>query len=174
MASNTRDHIRLPPSGTCTYPSQKALKSCIRHVGDPMPKRSPRPPRPNGHASSDWPRGQAPKRSARGVPATRIAALKVLPLDKPSLLAIVETLQKCDQVQAERLNPRGGARLRYRIELAAIMVANALVHARDAAAATGGSRSEIEALTLDAVVRRAFELDRHAARTGGQGRGRRS
>jgi hypothetical protein len=61
-------------------------------------------------------------------------------------------------VQLERLNPIGGANLRYRVEVAAAFLAHVMDHAYDAAVANGGDPREFTNLALNIAIRRAQEI----------------
>jgi hypothetical protein len=52
---------------------------------------------------------------------------------------VVEAISAADRVQVKKLNPTGGANLRYRIEIAAAFLAHILHHGFDAWALPGGA-----------------------------------
>jgi hypothetical protein len=74
------------------------------------------------HASSFMPPPEAPFEGTRGVsppePTTAISELRVLPLTPFAYQTVCEAIAAASQVQHKKLNPKGGANLRYRIELA--------------------------------------------------------
>lgn len=57
------------------------------------------------------------------------------------------------------MNPTGGANLRYRIEIAAAFLSHVMIHAYDAAIATGNpDPKEFMWLALNLAIRRAQEI----------------
>lgn len=73
--------------------------------------------------------------------------------------AVIEAIRRSDEVQIERMDPRGGPNLRYRIELAAAFLAHVMEHAYAAAEALGGMEpGHFVDLGVNLVVRRAEEI----------------
>lgn len=92
-------------------------------------------------------------------PTTAIPELRILPLTPFAYQTVAEAVTAASQVQAKRLNPKGGANLRYRIELAAAFLADVLGSAYEAGLATGWDEpSELVDLSLELVIRRAQEI----------------
>jgi hypothetical protein len=71
------------------------------------------------------------------VPTTVILELNVIELTPFAYQTVVETVEAAGEIQMKKLNPTGGANLRYRIELAAAFLAHVMDHAYDSVGATG-------------------------------------
>jgi hypothetical protein len=91
-------------------------------------------------------------------PTTAITELKVLPLTPFAYQTVVEAITAAGQVQLKKLNPKGGANLRYRIELAAAFLADVLGSSYEAGLATNYDPRELVDLSLELVIRRAQEI----------------
>ena len=68
------------------------------------------------------------------------------------------TYTAADQVQIEKMNPKGGPNLRYRIEIAAAFLSHVMDHAYDAATANGADAQEFVGLATNLVIRPAEEI----------------
>jgi hypothetical protein len=71
---------------------------------------------------------------------------------------VAEAITAASQVQHQKLNPKGGANLRYRIELAAVFLADVLGSAYEAGLATDYDPVKLVDLSLELVIRRAQEI----------------
>jgi hypothetical protein len=71
---------------------------------------------------------------------------------------VIAAIRAADEVQTEKLNPTGGANLRYRVEIAGAFLSHVMEHANDAAIAGGLDPKELVNLGVQLVVRRAEEI----------------
>jgi hypothetical protein len=105
---------------------------------------------------------EAPKKQTRKLfpaePTTAIRELRQLPLTPYAFQVVVEAITAACVVQDERLNPTGGANLRYRIELAAAFLADVLGAAYEAGLAVDYDPVDLVDLSLELVIRRAQEI----------------
>jgi hypothetical protein len=79
---------------------------------------------------------EATRKAVPEKPTTAIPELNLIELTPFAYQTVVEAIEAASKVQLERLNPSGGANLRYRIELAAAFLAHVIDHAYEAAVAT--------------------------------------
>ena len=104
----------------------------------------------------------APTRQTRKVvppePTTAIEEIRMLPLTSFAYQTVVEAITAASQVQGERLNPKGGANLRYRIELAAVFLADVLGSSYEAGLAVGYDPVDLVDISQELVIRRAQEI----------------
>jgi hypothetical protein len=98
------------------------------------------------------------KKVAPPEPTTAIPELRILPLTPFSYQTVAEAVTAAGQVQHKKLNPKGGANLRYRIELAAVFLADVIGSAYEAGLATGYGPDELVDLSMELVIRRAQEI----------------
>jgi hypothetical protein len=106
---------------------------------------------------------EAPTRATRKLdpqqPTTEIPDLRVMPLTPFAYQCVVEAINAADRIQVRKLNPTGGANLRYRIEIAAAFLAHILHHGFDAGAATGWrDPKEFSNLAFNLAIRRAQQI----------------
>jgi hypothetical protein len=97
------------------------------------------------YVTAFMPPPDAPTEQTRQVvpsePTTAIVELQALPLTPFAFQTVVEAITAAGQVQRKRLNPKGGANLRYRIELASAFLADVLGSAYEAGIAIDGDPS---------------------------------
>jgi hypothetical protein len=94
-------------------------------------------------------------------PTTMIPELNAMPLTPFAYQTVIEAIDAADGVQIKKMNPTGGANLRYRIELAAAFLAHVMQHAYNSVGATTGEGvdpSEFVNLAVNLVFRRAEEI----------------
>ena len=117
---------------------------------------------PSDFSAAMRPPTSAPtKATARIVPAkstTVIPELNAIELTPFAYQVVIEAIRAADQVQVEKMNPKGGPNLRYRIEIAEAFLSHVMVHAYDAALATGMDEEEFVSLGLNLAIRRAQEI----------------
>jgi hypothetical protein len=105
---------------------------------------------------------QAPKRGTKKLdppePTTTIPELNLIKLTPYAYETVVEAIYAADKVQIKKLNPKGGANLRFRIEIAAAFLAYVLQHAYKAGIDTDTDPKELMNLCLNLVIRRGQEI----------------
>jgi hypothetical protein len=92
------------------------------------------------------------------MPTTTIPELRTIEFTEYAYHCVIAAISAADKVQVEKLNPTGGANLRYRIEIAAAFLSHVIEHAYDAAKAGGGDPAALVDLGVNLVVRRAEEI----------------
>jgi hypothetical protein len=92
------------------------------------------------------------------MPTTAIPELNAIDFTEYAYHCVIAAIHAADEVQVQKLNPKGGANLRYRIEIAAAFLSHVMMHAYDAATATGSDPKELVNLGVQLVVRRAEEI----------------
>jgi hypothetical protein len=92
------------------------------------------------------------------MPTTIIPELRAIEFTEYAYHCVIAAISAADKVQIEKLNPTGGANLRYRIEIAAAFLSHVMEHAYDAAKAGGGDPDALVNLSVNLVVRRAEEI----------------
>jgi hypothetical protein len=89
----------------------------------------------------------SPKKATRKMepaePTTVIPELNAIEFTPFAYQTVLEAIEASDNVQIEKLNPKGGPNLRYRIELAAAFLAHVMDHAYDASVATSSDTKEL-------------------------------
>jgi hypothetical protein len=103
---------------------------------------------------------KATRKMDPAMPTTAIPELNAIELTPFAYQTVLEAIQAADKLQIKRLNPTGGANLRYRIEIAAAVLASVMDHAYDAAVATKieTKPAEFVNLALNIAIRRAQEI----------------
>jgi hypothetical protein len=103
-----------------------------------------------------------PKKATRQMspprPTTVIPELNVIEFTHFAYQTVVEAIEAAGKVQLRKLNPKGGANLRYRIELAAAFLTHVMQHAYEAGLATKSDPKELLNLATNLVIRRAQEI----------------
>ena len=74
-------------------------------------------------------RGKIPVDVDPAMPTTIIPELRSIEFTEFAYLCVIAAIQAADKVQIEKLNPKGGANLRYRIEIAAAFLCHVMEHA---------------------------------------------
>ena len=124
---------------------------------------SDRPPIiPSSLADAMRPPAGAPTKATRKmdpeIPTTVIPELNSIELTPFAYECVVAAIMAADKVQIEKMNPKGGPNLRYRIELAAAFLAHVMHHASDAATTNNDDVADVVNLALNLAVRRAQEI----------------
>jgi hypothetical protein len=105
---------------------------------------------------------EAPTRGTKKLdppePTTTIPELNLIKLTPYAYEIVAEALLAADKVQIEKLNPKGGPNLRFRVEIAAAFLSEVMRHAYTAALDTKTEPAELINLCINLVVRRGQEI----------------
>lgn len=103
-----------------------------------------------------------PKKGKGGIvppkPTTIIPELREIELTEYAYECVVEAVAAADKVQARKVNPTREANLRYRVELAAVFLAQVIHYASEVPDKGDSETNTYVNLAVNLVVRRAEEI----------------